>query len=315
MSTAALEVGGSPAGLLYFSASQFDTLTTCEQRWLYNKTLPRGNFASSDAMDLGTLIHTLEGAWWGGKDWRRVWLKEAAEYMKVPQKDLAWRMTQGKAPRLVEAPKGWGVPTIFLRAKKIMEAWEEVHGVSPEQDEALEALDARDLRETLPGLAGAELVALELPFDLPIPGVKDARVRGFMDGLVSIPAPNGVRVHATTKILEFKTMGRWGKEDRVWFDPQLLLYLWAARQLFGVESAVFEAISTYDYKDGPATKRFKRIELPYDQRAIDRLVDDLQRQAKRARQILKNPGLAIRNVGEACTYCDHQQACLRPWET
>lgn len=188
--------------------------------------------------------------------------------------------------------EGYAPPKIYDRASKIMEAWVQVHGTKPP----------------------FTLIALELPFDLPVPGTKDVSIRGFIDGLVNVPAASGVRVHDTVRILEFKTMGRWGREDQVSWDPQLHLYLWAARRLFKADGVIFEAISTYDYKTGDPDRRFKRIEVEYDERMVARTLDDVRRVAKRAKAVLKNPGLAVRSVGDQCKWCDHFKTCLTPWD-
>ena len=276
MSTAALEVGGNTPGLL-LSASQVDRLASCEMRWLLDKTMPPGpESAKSEALLLGTLMHRLMGAWWQGRPWQQEW-------------DTALAEEDGWEP-------GYEAPTVFNRAVKIMAAWVEVHGLTPPYP----------------------LVALELPFDLPVPGLKDVRIRAFIDGLVTVPA-DGTRPDDrrkdTLRLLEFKTMGRWGRETMVPWDPQLHLYLWAARQLFNADGAIFEAISTYDYKTGGAERRFKRIDLPYDERAVARTLDDVRTAAKRARLLLKTPALAVRNITKDCSWCPHFKQCLTPWET
>jgi CRISPR/Cas system-associated exonuclease Cas4 (RecB family) len=299
MAGAVVEVGGDPPGLR-LSVSQIQKFTSCENKWYLQKVTPADdrNFASSDAMDLGTLMHTLLGAWYSAQPWELAWIAAAIE--AVGETEIAWRVNA--RGRLVDTKKGWEVPVIFLRAKKIMERWVEVHGFTPKDDPDTEV-----------PIAGSTIVATELPFDLPVPGVKDARIRGFIDGLISTPV-DGIRVHDRTRLLEFKTMGRWGRENQVPFDLQLNVYLWAARQMFQVDGAIFEAVSTYDYKTGGPEQSFKRIPLDFDQRLVDRTMQDVAAAARRMKAVLKNPGLIVRSVGEACTYCDFRKACLTPWE-
>lgn len=294
MSEATLEVGGGSPGLR-LSASQIEKFTTCEQRWLYTKTVPPEErmFASTEALDLGNLMHRLMGAWWSGRNWKAEWLTALVEDLG---EDVGYRLSA--SGNLLERKGGWEAPRYFLRAAPIMEAWTQVHGRSPAKDPD-------------PEWSSTSLVALEVPFDIPVPGT-DARVRGFIDGVVSTPVDK-VRVHDQVRLLEFKTMGRWGREDRVPFDPQLNLYLYAAKQMFDVQGAVFEAISTYDYKQGGPERRFKRIELPYDQRLVDRTLDNIRRIAVRAAAVLEDPDLAVRNVGDSCHFCDFKQRCLTPW--
>lgn len=309
MSTATLEVGGTTHGapdLLYLSPSQLSKLTDCENKWVLGKTTQSPPSAGSDATDLGTLLHTLQGAWWSGRSWRAEWILAVAEYMGVGIEKVAY--TIDKAGEIQELSEGWTAPKVFNQALPIMAAWERVHGTHPSKDED-------------PQWAGTNLVALELPFDLPIPGVPNARIRGFIDGLVSTPIDH-IRTHDELRILEFKSMGRWGREKQVPFDPQLMIYLWAGKQMLpNLRGAVFEAISTHEYKapegkgiESVDSKRFKRIPLDYDARAIDLTMKNVAKAARRGKTLLKNPGLAIRNVGGACTYCDHRRACLTPWE-
>lgn len=314
MPTATLEVGvGGESSDLYFSVSQITKFTSCEERWLRTKTTPREeqHFAKSDALDLGTLVHTLKAAWWSGKPWREAWVAAAIE--AVGAVDIAWKVARGK---LVELDKGWQVPTVFHRAIPIMEAWDRVHGVTPAKDSNPHGVSPDGEHVDLSNLS---LVATEMPFDLPIPGVPGTRIRGFLDGIVSQQVDD-VRVHDVPWLVEEKTMGRWGRENQVAWDPQLHVYGWAARQMLGVRGAIFEAISTYDYKTpegkGPEAvdgKRFKRIALVFDDRQIERTMENVRRVARRAKQLIKNPGLAVRNAGDACTYCDFRRECLTPW--
>lgn len=266
-----MEVGAQRPGLL-LSASQINKFTQCEMRWLFSKTRPQENLAKSDALRLGTLMHSLLGAWWQGRPWQD-------EYDRCLAEEPGWE-------------PGYEPPDVYSRAVKIMAAWVEVHGLTPPYP----------------------LIALELPFDLPIPGVPGARIRGFLDGVVNVPSLDGIRTHDRARILEFKTMGRWGREDQVPWDPQLHVYLWAANQLFGADGVIFEAVSTYDYKQGGPERRFKRIELPYDERAVARTMDDVARVARRAKAVLQRPLLAVRSVGDQCKWCEHHIECLTPWE-
>ena len=155
------------------------------------------------------------------------------------------------------------------------------------------------------------IIANELPFDLAVPGVSGVRVHGFLDGV----GDAGTRKKPKLWAWEDKTMGRWGKDKTAATSTQNLLYLWAVRHLFGqVEGLIFDAVSTYDYKNPEPGQPFRRIEVPYDERAEARLVDDLQRVAKRAKILVQKPQLAVRAVGDACNWCPFTVECLTPWE-
>lgn len=309
--SATLEVGGDRSPGLRLSVSQIQRFTSCENRWLLSRT-PHPQTVKSEALILGTLMHSLLAAWRTGRSWQDQWIASLIE--AVGDADVGYEVRDGK---IVER-KGWEAPKVFLRAVPIMEAWVRVHGPNPAKDPVTEAVALNG--ETV-SLAGAAMTGVELPFEMPVPGVKDAVIRGFIDAAVSVPAADGIRVHDTNLIVEDKTMGKWGRENQVPFDLQLNVYLKAARQMFKVEGAIFEAVSTYAYKppegegiEAVDGKRFKRLYLPYDPRLVDRTMEDVAKVARRMRLLLKNPGLAIRNVGDACTYCDYRKTCLTPWE-
>lgn len=269
-----LEAGGTDApGLLHLSASGIGRLTSCEERWYLHQTTPASerNFMKGVPLLLGTLMHSLLGAWYQGRSWQDEWALCLSQ-------EIGWE-------------EGFEAPEHFYRAEAIMQDWVTLHGdKSP-----------------------WPMLAVELPFELPVPGVPGVDVRGFIDGMVAIPVDDN-RMHDRLMLLEFKTMGRWGRERQVPWDPQLHLYLWAARQMFPVQGVIFEAVSTYKYKDPSPEKRFKRIELLYDQRLVDRAVDDLQRASRRGLEILSEPTKAVRSVGDACTWCDFRRRCHTPWE-
>ena len=297
MSDATLEVGGDAPGL-QLSVSQIQKFTTCENRWLLNRQLPeeQKQIAKSEPLSLGTLMHSCLAAWRSGRSWREAWI--AAVIEEVGSTEVAYKVSRGK---IVELAKGWQAPKWMHRALPIMDDWEKVHGRTGEQDKD-------------PAMAGMQFVATELPFNIEVPGVPGARIRGFLDSMVAQPVDH-IRVHDRMKVVEDKTMGRWGRENQVPFDLQLNVYLWAARQMNGnVDGAVFEAISTYDYKNGTPEIRFKRLFLPYDQRLVDRTMHDVAAAARRMAEVLEDPERAVRNVGDACTYCDFRRVCLTPWE-
>lgn len=270
---------GPVADTLYLSASQIGRLTTCENQWVLGKIAPEKSTegpVKSVPLLLGTLMHRLLGAWDTGRPWRDEW-NEAL------QDDPFWE-------------EGFEPDEYYQRAWDIMLDWETKNGPRP----AVLAL------------------ALELPFDLPVPGVPGVRIRGFMDGLRAVPNvladgtedPN--RTHDHLRIIEYKTMGRWGRERWVPYDPQLWTYLWALDHLVPVAGVDFEAVSTYAYKEPTPEKRFKRIELEWDDDQIARIVGDLQTAGRRALELLEDPSRANKNIGDNCNWCAFQDACLRP---
>lgn len=296
MSEATLEVGGQSPGLR-LSVSQVQKFTSCEHKWYLGQTLPpeERRFAKSEALLLGTLMHSLLAAWRSGRSWRDEWVASLVEEVGP---EAGYKVSRGK---ITPVKGGWEAPKHFLRAIPIMEDWEKVRGRSFAKDPD-------------PEVAGSSFVATELPFDLAIPGVEGASIRGFIDAVVSTPVDK-IKVHDRIRIVEDKTMGRWGREQQVPFDLQLNVYLWAAKHLNArVDGAIFEAVSTYAYKKGTPDIRFKRLLLDYDQRLVDRTMHDVANVAKRMRVVTENPGLIVRSVGDACTYCDFRRQCLTPWE-
>jgi hypothetical protein len=190
--------------------------------------------------------------------------------------------------------EGFEEPEYFLRAWSIMLDWETYYGVKN---------------------TAYVVVGRELPFDVEVPGVEGVRIRGYLDELRSTQTGDR-RTDSELRVGEYKSMGRWGREKMVPFDPQLWTYIWIARQLHsGVTGATFDAISTYAYKSPEPEKRFKKIELEYDERAVAQNLEYLQRAARRALELREAPALAVRNIGEnSCRYCAHHRVCLTPWD-
>lgn len=177
-------------------------------------------------------------------------------------------------------------PALFAKAHWLMERYETVYAQDP--------------------LTG---ISAEVPFDLPLPGMEDVRIRGYIDGLAS--GPSGL------VLLELKSMGRWGKAERAGWEPQCHTYLWAARQLgLPVTGCIFRAIYTGHKHDAEkpvaAHKSFRDVWVPYDQHQIDLVLDDYRRAARRANHIIAHPEDAVRNVGEGCTYCPFKFGCILP---
>lgn len=264
--------------ILHLSITQLGRLTRCEMQWVFDRLArdagDEKRTAKTVPLLLGTLLHRLMGAWDTGRDWR-----------------IEWHQA------LLEDPTyepGFEPEEYFTRAWSIMEDWEQKFGDTPAD----------------------RLVAIELPFDVEVPGVPGVRIRGFMDGLRATPAtledgtPDPNRTHDLVRLVEYKSMGRWGREDLVPFDLQLWAYLWILSRILQPTGAQFVAISTYPYKEPSPEKRFKVIELEYQQHMVDLAVEQIRKLAKRAVQVRRRPELAVKNIGEACRYCEHKLQCL-----
>lgn len=212
----------------------------------------------------------------------------------------SWRAEWSAA---LDEVAGWDLsfepPEIFKRAEWLMERYDAHYGLSPE---------------------GVVSYRSEVEFDVPLDGNK-LRVRGYIDGLVQFE--DGVWVD------EYKTMGRWGRENRAHYDPQLGLYLYAAKEMgYDPQGARFHAVSTYRYKgkkhvaedgteswdEAPTSKQFKRIEVPYNQGFVDECVENARRVAARAKDLVVSPELAVKTVSDHCQWCPYYRPCLRSWE-
>jgi hypothetical protein len=264
------------SGPLKLSASQAAKLGKCEMRWVLGKLSPDegGSGPRPSYFILGDLVHAGFQAWGSGKNPFDAMLALSGEFGLNYDTDETVR-----------------------KARSIMLYWVELNG--PERH---------------------ILMGTELPFDIEIPGTKGVRVRGFFDGVRRIPAEDGIRTHDTYRVEEYKTMGRWGRDAYVREAIDTHLYIWAASQQYpNVTGLDFQAISTYDYKptgddEADAAKRFRLIEVEYDQRFIDRMLGDLRAVATRGQALLKKPSLAIKNIGDDCRRCEHKTQCLRPWD-
>lgn len=268
---------GIDAGPLVLSAGQLNTFGTCEMQWLLNRSRPERDDepgSRPDYFKLGDAVHAGIQAWGLGTD------IAAALALVFEEAEPGFDLDE------------WEAPAWFKTAQTIMDAWVAEHGPK----------------------SPVPWVAVELPFDVEIPGTRGVRIRGWIDGLKRLPGPDRNPNHDTFRVVEIKTMGRWGRERRVPFANDTWLYLWAVRllvpRLTGLD---FEAISTYPSKAADY-ERLRPTSVEWDERHAERMLNDLRRTAKRATAIVKNPALAVRSVGEACDRCPHQVPCLRPWE-
>lgn len=190
------------------------------------------------------------------------------------------------AKRLADEPgwdETWEPPALFNTAEWLMQRYEKVYAKDP-----------------------LTTITVEVPFDLPLPGMPEVRVRGYIDGLAY--GPDGL------VLAEIKTMGKWAKADRAVWEPQVPTYLWAAHQMgLEVKGAVFRAVYTYRYRgkeERPAADSFRDVWVPYDQAQIDAVLDDYRRAARRGQHLIDHPEDAVRNVGEGCNYCPHKRGCV-----
>lgn len=283
--------GSDGAGPLTLSASQLHRFATCETAWLLDRQHRRPE--GGPKPDYFLLGDLVH-------DCRQAW-GQGRPWLPLIHEALA-----------VHEP-GWTpdfeIPGWVGKAQRIMYDWVLLNGDAPAEP----------------------LMSVELPFNLAIPGGRGARIRGFIDAIRRVPGDDGNPNHDSYRLVEIKTMGRWGRERRVAWSNDTWLYLWAARQLIpNVTGLDFEAISTYDYKPtepktktpetlaaarrADAEKRFRDVPVEWDERHADRMLDDLRRTAARGAQLLARPSLAVRSVGDSCDRCAHQVRCLRPWE-
>lgn len=263
---------------IYLSASGMDRFN-CENKWTLDQL---DRVAEDDGPEIDDGWDEVKALPSDALRLGTLWHRLAAAWRAGKPWEVEW------ATALAEEVPG-PVPSVYERAHLLMTRYVNFYGDSPPWP----------------------IIANELPFDLPVPGVTGVRVHGFLDGV----GDAGTRKKPLVWAWEDKTMGRWGKEKLAHVSTQNLIYLWAVRHLFAnVEGLIFDAVSTYDYKDPEPSQPFRRIVVPYDARAEARIVDDLQRVAKRAKILMAKPHLAVRSVGDACTWCPFTLECLTPWE-
>ena len=204
---------------------------------------------------------------------------------------LDWRETWGDilASANPEWSAEWDPPEMFSHAGWLMERY--VSHYSP---------DPFRLQEP------------EADFSLPVPGIENVILRGYVDGL-------GVRGLAhTPALLEIKTMGQWGKFERAEWEPQVHTYIGAMSQRLEekVSGCLFRAIGTrhkWNAKTpAPVNDSFREVWIPYDQDKIDAVLEDYRRAARRAMHILEHEEDIRRCVGEHCTYCAFKVGCVLP---
>lgn len=162
--------------------------------------------------------------------------------------------------------------------------------------------------------------ALEVPFAVKFRG---GWIFGWMDGLVRNIETGELW------ITEFKTMGSWSRLHQLPVDKQITLYIWAARQMgLDVKGVMFDAILTEHwkteqgevYKSGPKKGQEKSWHPPADsfqrhwiERTPDQIYEfvlELESAIERKFEIYWHVSSAIRNVGQACSYCPVMAQCF-----
>lgn len=112
-------------------------------------------------------------------------------------------------------------------------------------------------------------------------------------------------------LVERKTFGRGSKINLTVVDPQLTLNLWVAQQnaSFPIRGIVWDGIYTYKWvKPRPLADTCKRLWLPRSERQIDAALRDV-RAGLRRRDQLRRGTVPRRNLGDHCSWCDHQNKC------
>jgi len=252
------------------SASGYERLLTCETKWLLNRASGGDDLAPTEPLQLGTLIHRYVQEWWA-----------TGSYETAKGESLA-------------AEPGWTPeyrpPGVFDRADRIMEDYD-----------ARYASGRRYWR-----VLGAE-VPFEFPFGVPW--------RGYVDLLLECVephlGPDGTAHEAgDVRVRELKTMGRWGREVRAPWDPQIGLYVFAMRMAgHRVTGADFDAISTAGYAGKPAAYRFRLIGVQWTRERRTALLDALLRASDRALAISQWPHQATKALNDSCTWCSFRATC------
>jgi len=193
----------------------------------------------------------------------------------------------------------WDEPGTTMSAQ--VEYWRQMNGETPEDGEWV--VDRYEQRyEDARANGGLRIIGHELKFTVPIPGTQ-VSVLCYMDGLV-------LDSNGDMWVLERKTMRDWRRLNGIDVDPQVSLYVWAARASgLPVAGVLYDAIRTYRWKgDRPVDESFQSLWLARTQAQLDETVADTVAGVQR-KALIASGMRPTRNIGMSCDVCDYRQHC------
>lgn len=152
------------------------------------------------------------------------------------------------------------------------------------------------------------MVGFEIKLTGTIPGTR-IELLAYLDNLALDPKGD-------LWLVERKTMRDWRRLNGIAVDPQVSRYVWLARSLgLPVRGVLYDAIRTYYWKRDeakhPANESFRTLWLDRTEEEGEEAVKEMQATLKR-RAVLLLGDRPIRNIGQHCDWCDHQEDC---WNT
>ena len=248
---------------LHISASQIRSFLICPQKHYHSHVLRTPPSHRPSSLAFGSAVHETLAAFYeqladGGKE------MTVEELQKLF--DAAWTgQLVGDLP--IRYGKNEDAETLQRTAHGMLEAFQEG------------------------GLRPAEVVGVEVPFSLEIPG-REERMVGAFD-LV------GKTDDGRIVIVEHKTAARRWSDDQLRYDLQASVYAWAARELgFGEVDLVYQVLLK--------TKKPAVVTYPVDRDDGD--IDELHRVITGVMRVVE-AGAYWPQRGWSCTSCPYGQAC------
>jgi len=229
----------------------------------------------------------------------KAWAYRYLYRVKLPDRSVA--LQRGSFVHDVVAA-WWDNPDTTMTEQVV--SWRQVNGATPEDAEwVVDRYEQRYMQARTEG--GLRIIGHELRFTVPLPGTQ-VTVLAYLDGLV-------LDANGLMWVLERKTMRDWRRLNAIAVDPQVSLYVWAARSTgLPVAGVLYDAIRTYRWKgDRPVDESFQSLWLARTQEQLDETVADMVAGVQR-KALLASGMRPTRNLGMACDMCDYRERC---WES
>lgn len=195
---------------------------------------------------------------------------------------------------------------------RLTQHWAMTGEVLQTEDETSEWLLDRYVRHYAGSRDQIKMLAVEIPFAIPLGAPWDGHLFGFWDGLAEVD--DLLRDRSGLWLDEKKTMKDWQRLEQLPVDLQTKLYVWTARKSgLPVRGVIFDAMRTQRWTRGPerpTAESFERVWIePTDEEigaAVEQMYSAL---ALRDGLTGRRPRRPLKNVGSHCSWCFHKAAC------
>lgn len=260
--------------------SELNTLTTCEQKWVYSYLLRRDEEQRNrDGLHLGTLLHLGAEGWQDGS-----WAMHGAAVLPLSWVDDIGN--DGKPGEPTERFLAEFDDELVAKAQWLLDRYAIVYGLQPPDN--WNVLSSEEwMTATFEVVAGR-------PIELV----------GRTDGLVEIDGD--------LWLLERKSYANKQRLAYIGVDPQLMLYGILAEENYGVPitGVIYDGIHTYQWvKPRAPEDSFQRLELMISEQKRETAKRYLHAAVNRRQQLASNVDAALPAVGMVCSWCGFKEQC------